>query len=55
MQLISADAFRTAMPTTTAPKVLLFKRFKEKWDVIDQDSYEDSFTDKEAAKGVEDI
>ena len=35
------------MLTTSAPDFLLFKRFKEKWEYIYQDSYEDSSTDKD--------
>ena len=54
MELIAGAVFEKAMSATSAPEVLLFKRFKEKWELIDKDSYEDSSTDEEAAEGVND-
>ena len=55
MELIAGAAFKKAMSATSAPQVLLVKRFKEKWELIDKDRYEDSSTDEKAAKGVNDI
>ena len=52
VELIGGAAFKTAIPTNSAPQALLFKRFKEKWDRIDQESFEDSYTKEKALKVV---
>lgn len=55
MELLAGAAFTEVIGATSAPDVLLFKRFQSRWEFIDQEGYEDSSTDEFAAKHVSDI
>ncbi|KAK4318004.1 hypothetical protein Pmani_010957 [Petrolisthes manimaculis] len=52
LELVAGAAFSEAMGTSSAPDVLLFKRFKSSWQDIDKTTYEDSSTDDYTAKAV---
>lgn len=44
-ELIAKAAYTEAMGASSAPEVLLFKRFKSQWHTIAQDRFEDCSTD----------
>ena len=52
LELIVSAAFQAVMGASSAPEVLLFKRFKNKWNNIDTSKYEDSSTDDFASSAV---
>ena len=45
LELIASAAFSEAMGSSSAPCILLFKRFKTTWKYIDSTAFEDSSTD----------
>ena len=49
LELITGAAFTASMGASTAPDVLLFKRFRDQWNKIDTKKYLDSFSDDYAA------
>jgi hypothetical protein len=46
LELIAGAAFAKSMGSSSAPEVLLFKRYQVHWKFIDQDRFEDSSTDQ---------
>ena len=40
MELLAGAAFTASLTPSSAPEVLLFKRFQQKWSVLDQTKYE---------------
>lgn len=55
MELLAGAAFEAAMGASSAPEVLLFKRFQAKWEWIDHENFEDSSTDDIASEAVADV
>ena len=55
LELIAGAAFSTAMGSSSAPDVLLLKKFKERWQHIDKTAFEDSSTDEYTTSAVADI
>ena len=45
MELIVGAAFEVAVGKSTGPEVLIFKRFKEKWQFVDQAAFQPATTD----------
>jgi len=52
LELIAGAAFGQAMGVSSAPDILLFKRFKSKWQFINQSAFEDSSTDEYTKNAV---
>ncbi len=55
LELIATAAFSEAMGSSSAPYILLFKRFKTRWQYIDRTAFEDSSTDDYTDNAVADI
>ena len=53
--MIAGAAFKTVIPTCTAPEIQLFKRFRDFCEYIDLQKFEDAFTDEIAAQWIADI
>ena len=55
LELVAGAAYSEVMGASSAPDVLLFKRFKARWDWIDHTSFEDSSTDAYTSDAIADI
>ena len=55
LELIAGAAFKKVLPSSSSPNAQLFKRFKENWEFIDQDKFEDASTDEVATSGIEHV
>lgn len=55
LELIAGAAFTASLSTSSAPEILLFKRFQAQWQYIDQTRYEDYSTDHIAINDIADI
>lgn len=55
LKIVAGAAFTESMGPSSAPEVLLFKRFQAYWKFIDIDRYEDSSNDKLAAESIAEI
>lgn len=49
LELVASAAFTQVMGSSSAPEVLLFKRFKAHWQFIDKSQFQDSSSDQESA------
>ena len=45
LELLAEAAFKEAMGTSSAPEILLFKRFQDKWEWIKKEKFEDGMSD----------
>ena len=55
LELIASAAFSEAKGSSSAPCILLFKRFKTTWKYIDSTAFEDSSTDDYTNSAVADV
>ena len=55
LELVAGAAFSAAMGYSTAPVILLSKRFKAAWQHINKTDYRDSSTEEETAEAVADV
>lgn len=55
LELIAGAVFNKIMPSSSAPDILLFKRFKDSWEFIDQNNFKDALTDDVAADNIKGI
>jgi hypothetical protein len=55
MELVLGAAFGVCMGPSKAPEILIFKRFKEQWAYIDQDRFNDAFSDDYASTQLADV
>ena len=55
LELVAGAAFTEAMRASSAPKVLLFRRFRSHWESIDQRHFQDASTDEVTQAGVADV
>lgn len=55
LELIAGSAFAAVMGASSAPEVLIFKRFQGQWRFVDQAEFADSSTCKLTADAVADI
>lgn len=55
LELVAGAAFYEMMGATSAPEILLFKRFQAHWQFIRQDQFQDSSSTDETATAVADI
>lgn len=52
LEILAAAAFKAVMGSSSAPDILLFKRFHDKWEQIDKEKFEDASTDDLAEESV---
>ena len=55
LELVLAAAFGVCMGPSKAPEVIIFKRFQGQWSSIDQETYENAFSDDVASAELSDI
>ena len=55
LELVAGSAFTEMMGASSAPEILLFKRFQTKWKCVNQAKFEDSSTSKLTADAVADV
>ena len=55
LELVAEAAFTASLFSSSAPEILLFKRFQAQWQFIDQNRYEDCSTDDIASNDIADI
>jgi hypothetical protein len=55
IELIAGSAFAAVMGASSAPDVLIFKRFQGKWQFVNQAEFEDSSTNQLTADAVADV
>jgi hypothetical protein len=55
LELVAGAAFYEVMAASSAPEILLFKRFQAHWQYINQDQFEDYSSTDETAAAVADI
>ncbi len=45
LELLAGAAFTEAMGISSAPEMLLFRKFRDKWECIDKQRFEDGMSD----------
>ena len=54
-ELVASAALAAVMGTSSAPEIILFKRFRSRWQTIRQDQFEDSSTNSRVAEIVTNV